>query len=132
VRGSVLAHAGGEELGRTGLQQTRAVRGDYPVLESIVELQAGATVILSVARDQRRDVALICDKSKFRDDGLYRIGNLDSVVRFQACKDLAFNNGISQFDGGIVVAHRRCFSLDFYIAGNKRRITRRLPLRAGC
>jgi hypothetical protein len=76
-------------------------------------------------------VALIYDTSKFRDDGAYRIRDLDSVVRFEACKNPRFNHGLSQFDGGVVVAGRRCFTLDFYIRGHRGKIERRLPPR-GC
>jgi hypothetical protein len=122
----------GAELRGTGLPQTRSVHGGYPVLEAIATLKAGATVVLAVPRAERRYVALVYDKSKFRDDGLYRLRSLDSAVRFEACRDPAFNHGISQFDGGIVLARRRCFSLDFWVAGDKRRITRRLPLGAHC
>jgi hypothetical protein len=49
------------------------------------------------------------------------------VVRFEACKDPHFNHGFSQFDGGVVVAGRRCFTLDFYIRGRPGKIERRLP-----
>jgi hypothetical protein len=62
----------GAELSRSGLGQTRGVRGRYPVLESIAVLKAGATAVVAVPPDQRGDVALIYDKSKFRNDGLYR------------------------------------------------------------
>jgi hypothetical protein len=122
----------GAELTRSGLPQTRGVHGGYPVLEAIVTLEAAATVVLSVPPAERGYIALVYDKSKFRDDGLYQVRNLDSVVRFEACRDRAFNHGISQFDGGIVLASRRCFSLDFWVAGDKRRITRRLPVGGNC
>ena len=122
----------GAELTRSGLPQTPNVRGRYPSLEAIAVIKAGATVVLAVPRAERSDVALIYDKSKFRNDGLYRVRDLASVVRFAACQDPAFNQGISQFDGGLVVANRRCFSLDFFIAGRKRVVTRRLPLGRHC
>ena len=80
---------------------------------------------------ERSYVGLIYDPSKFRDDGSYRIADLDWVVRFEACKNPRFNHGLSQFDGGIVVAGRRCFTLDFYIRGRRGKIERRLPAR-GC
>jgi hypothetical protein len=73
---------------------------------------------------------VIYDPAQFRDDGSYRIRDLDWVVRFEACKNPRFNHALSQFDGGIVVAGRRCFTLDFCIRGHPRHIERRLP--RGC
>jgi hypothetical protein len=122
----------GAELTHSGLPHTPGVRGRYLSLEAIAVVRAGATVVLVVPRAERRYVALIYSKSNFRSDGLYRIRDLASVVRFEACRDAAFNHGISQFDGGLVVAGRRCFSLDFFIAGRKRVIRRRLPLGRRC
>jgi hypothetical protein len=46
---------------------------------------------------------------------------MDDVVRFEACADPTFNHGYSQFDGGFVVAGRRCFSLDIYVNGHRYR-----------
>ena len=122
----------GSELARRGLESQRGVGGRFLSLEAIAVLKAGSRVVLSVPPAERDRVALIYDKSKFRGDGLYRVRDLDSVVKFEACRDPAFNQGISQFDGGIVVADRRCFSLDFYIEGDKAKITRRLPIAARC
>jgi hypothetical protein len=108
-------------------------------LESIAVIEAGASVTVAVpasersyVESERSYVALIYDKSKFRDDGAYRIRDLDWVVRFEACKDPHFNHGISQYDGGVVVAERRCFTLDFYIQGRAGKIERRVPARARC
>jgi hypothetical protein len=122
----------GSELAHTLLAQPRSSGGRYPALESIAILKAGTKVVLAIPRAERGAVALIYDKGKFREDGLYRVRDLDQVVRFEACRDPAFNHGISQFDGGIVVVGRRCFSLDLYVAGMPRRLTRRLPIGARC
>jgi hypothetical protein len=78
-------------------------------------------------RQERQDrAAAACD------DGAYRISDLDWVARFEACKDPHFNHGISQYDGGIVVAQHRCFTLDFYIKGRPGRILRRVPATGDC
>jgi hypothetical protein len=122
----------GPELTRRGLESRRRIGGRFLSLEAIAVVKAGSTVVLSVPRAERDRVGLIYNKDKFRNDGLYRVRDLDSVVGFEACRDPAFNGGISQFDGGIVVADRRCFSLDFYIAGDRAKITRRLPIAARC
>jgi hypothetical protein len=90
----------GSELTRRGLESQRGIDGRFLSLEAIAVVKAGSTVVLSVPRAERDRVALIYDKSKFRNDGLYRVGDLDFVVRFEACGDPAFNQGISQFDGG--------------------------------
>jgi hypothetical protein len=114
------------------LDRLRPGQTRFRALESIAVIEAGASVTVAVPRSQRSYVALIYDKSKFRDDGAYRIRDLDSVVRFEACKDPHFNHGVSQYDGGIVVAGRRCFTLDFYIQGREGKIERRIPSRARC
>ena len=89
---------------------------------------AGAVVTVAVPASERSYVGLIYDTSKFRDDGSYRIADLDWVVPFEACRDPRFNHGPSQFDGGMVVAGRRCcLTLDFYIHGHPEELERRLP-----
>lgn len=90
----------------------------YPI-ESIAVVDAGATVTLAVAPADRDRAGLIYDQNKFRPDGLYRIADMDDVVRFEACADPTFNHGYSQFDGGFVVAGRSCFSVDIYVDGHR-------------
>jgi hypothetical protein len=130
-------HVGPLWLGELGalplalLDPARPGQTRFGALEDIAVIKAGAVATVAVPRFERSYVGLIYDPSKFRDDGSYRIADLDWVVRFQACKDPRFNHGFSQFDGGVVVAGRRCFTLDFYIQGQRRKIERRLPSR-GC
>jgi hypothetical protein len=114
------------------LDRVRAGPTRFWALESIAVVKAGASVTVAVPAPERSYVALIYDKNKFRDDGAYRIRDLDWVVRFQACKDAHFNHGVSQYDGGVVVARRRCFMLDFYIQGRRGKIERRIPSRGRC
>ncbi|MEA2428126.1 MAG: hypothetical protein QOF37_1754 [Thermoleophilaceae bacterium] len=104
----------------------------YVAIESIVFVTAGHSVTVAVPPPERRFVGLIYDQGKFRDDGAYRIDDLDQEARFVACKDPHFNRGLSQYDGGVVVAGRRCFTLDFYIQGSPRKIERRIPIKGGC
>jgi hypothetical protein len=106
---------------RTQLEQARPGKQRFLAIESIAIVNAGATVTVAVPSDQRGYVGLIYDKSKYREDGLYRIKDLNWVVRFEACTDPTFNHGYSQFDGGIVVARPRCFSLDIYVQGRRYR-----------
>ena len=87
----------------------------FPALESIAVVRAATTVVLAVSRADARVAALVYDERKFRDDGMYRISELDRVVRFEACRDRRFNQGRSQFDGGIVVAGPRCVTLDVHV-----------------
>jgi hypothetical protein len=103
----------------------------YP-LESIAVVNAGSVVTVAVPESQRGFAALIYDQDKFRPDGRYRVNDLDFVVRFEACRDPRFNHGISQFDGGVVVAGPRCFTLDFYIAGRRAKVSRRVPANGPC
>jgi hypothetical protein len=112
------------------LEPARAGQTRFGALEDIAVLKAGAVVTVEVPPSERAYVGLIYDPSKFRDDGSYRISELDWTVRFVACKDPHFNHGLSQFDGGIVIAGRRCFVLDFYVPGHHAKVERRLP--AGC
>jgi hypothetical protein len=83
--------------------------GDFP--------GSHATTANPIAAGTRTSAGAAAPRRRSRDDGLYRIQGLDEVVRFEACRDPRFNHGYSQFDGGIVVAGRRCFSLDIYFGG---------------
>jgi hypothetical protein len=96
-------------------------------VEDIALIKAGAVVTVEVPPAERSYVGLIYDTTKFRDDGAYRIRDLESIVRFEACKNQGFNGGFRQFDGGLVVAGRRCFTLNFYVRGHPARITRSVP-----
>jgi len=108
-------------LKRSQLPATRAGQRHFYSIESIAIVDAGAIVTVAVSPSDRDHVGLIYDESKFRSDGLYRIADLDDVVKFEACADPTFNHGYSQFDGGFVVAGRRCFSLDIYVEGHRYR-----------
>jgi hypothetical protein len=114
------------------LSQSRPGQLRFGAIESIAVIRAGGSVTVAVPASERRYVALIYDQNKFRNDGAYRISDLDSVVRFEACRDPHFNHGISQYDGGIVVVGRRCFTLDFYVSGQKGAARRRIPSTARC
>lgn len=65
-------------------------------------------------------MGLLYDPNKFRDDGLYRIRDLDQVVRFRACKPPSFNHGVSQFDGGFVVTRKQCVHFTVSIPSGRR------------
>jgi hypothetical protein len=106
---------------RWQLPAARAGQQRFYPIESIAVVDAGAAVTLAVAPADRDHAGLIYDQSKFRPDGRYRIADMDDVVRFEACADPTFNHGYSQFDGGFVVAGRRCFSLDIYVDGHRYR-----------
>ena len=82
--------------------------GRYGAYEVIAIVKAGAAPLLSLPRSEWSTVGLLYDPSKFRDDGAYRIRDLNQVVRFRACKAKSFNRGVSQFDGGFVVSHPQC------------------------
>jgi hypothetical protein len=82
--------------------------GRYAAYEVIAIVNAGANPMLSVPRSEWPTVGLLYDPNKFRDDGLYRVQDLDQVVRFRACKSRSFNHGVSQFDGGFVVTSGQC------------------------
>jgi hypothetical protein len=125
-----LGGLGGLSLAQLPPRRPRQQR--FLALESIAIIKAGAVVTVTVPVAQRRSVGLLYDQDKFRPDGRYRVKDLDFVVRFEACKDPAFNHGISQYDGGIVVAGRRCFTLDFSIAGRHTKIRRRVPGKGAC
>jgi hypothetical protein len=130
-------HTGPLSLGELGaltlasLDPARPGQTRFEALEDVAVLRAGAVVTVAVPQSERSYVGLIYDTSKFRNDGAYRIADLDSAVRFEACRNPHFNHGFSQFDGGVVVAGRRCFTLDFYIRGRRGKLERRLP-RHGC
>lgn len=105
--------------------------GRYGAIESIVVVPAGREVTITVPRGERTVVGLVYDTRKFRDDGLYRISELDSSFRFVACGDPDFNHGVSQFDGGYVVSGRRCVRIDVVIRGEPVRHVR-FPVGARC
>ncbi len=115
----------------TNLKDAKAIEGldppiggRYPALEAIAVLRAGNEVTVTVPARERSTVALLYDKSKFRDDGLYYVPELDSGVVFKACKDASFNRGVSQFDGGLVVTRRQCIELDFRLGSHARAVRR--------
>jgi hypothetical protein len=80
----------------------------YGAYEIIAIVQAGAQPVLSLPKSEWSSVGLLYDPGKFRDDGAYRLRDLDQVIRFQACRSRNFNHGVSQFDGGFVVTRRQC------------------------
>jgi hypothetical protein len=85
-----------------------AMRGRHSAYEVIAIVTAGADPVLTLPRSEWRSVGLLYDPGKFRTDGLYRLADLDQVVRFHACPNQSFNHGVSQFDGGFVVTHEQC------------------------
>lgn len=80
----------------------------YGAYEVIAIVNAAAAPTLSLPRSEWPTVGLLYDPSKFRDDGAYRVRDLDQVVHFRACKAKSFNHGVSQFDGGFVVSRPEC------------------------
>ena len=86
----------------------RAAGRRYGALEAIAIVTAGQEPVLSLPRSEWATVGLIYDPNKFREDGAYRIGDLDQVVRFTACRSPSFNHGVSQFDGGFVITRKQC------------------------
>jgi hypothetical protein len=84
------------------------VGGRSGAYEVIAIVSAGAEPVISLPRSEWSTVGLLYDPNKFRDDGAYRIRDLDQVVRFVACRSRSFNHGVSQFDGGFVVTRKQC------------------------
>jgi hypothetical protein len=84
------------------------VEGRYGAYEVIAIVNAGTAPTLTLPRSEWSTVGLLYDPAKFREDGAYRIQDLDQAVRFRACKAESFNDGVSQFDGGFVVSRRQC------------------------
>jgi hypothetical protein len=114
------------------LPRRPAQASSFPAVESIAVLRAGSSVTVAIPSRERAFVGFIYDERKFRGDGLYRIDDLDHVVRFDACRDRRFNGGVSQFDGGIVVDGPRCVSLDFYVGSSPRALRRRIGIDTRC
>jgi hypothetical protein len=104
----------------------------FPALESIAVLQAGHEATVMVPQRERATVALLYDKSRFRDDGLYSLRGMASTVAFKACGDPSFNHGVSQFDGGLLVTRPQCLELDFTFDGSSRMVRRYVPFRRSC
>jgi hypothetical protein len=85
-----------------------SIRGRHSAYEVIAIVDAGAKPVLTLPRSEWPSVGLLYDPGKFRTDGLYRLVDLDQVVRFHACPNRNFNHGVSQFDGGFVVTRSQC------------------------
>jgi hypothetical protein len=85
-----------------------SMRGRHSAYEVIAIVNAGAKPVLSLPRSEWPSVGLLYDPAKFRSDGLYRLADLDQVVRFRACANQSFTHGVSQFDGGFVVTRSQC------------------------
>jgi hypothetical protein len=118
--------------GRPAGSAAASAGGASPSIESVAVLDAGHTVRLAVPAGERRTVGLLYDKAKFRDDGLYRVREMDAAVRFLACKDRAHNHGVSQFDGGLVVSRPQCVTLEFFIDGAAKPVRRYIPIERPC
>jgi hypothetical protein len=84
------------------------VDGRYGAYEVIAIVNAGAAPTLTLPRSEWSTVGLLYDPAKLREDGAYRIRDLDQVVRFRACRAKRFNHGVSQFDEGFVVSRPQC------------------------
>ena len=82
--------------------------GRYGAYEIVAVVSAGAMPVLSLPRSEWATVGLLYNPDKFRNDGAYRIQDMDQVVRFSACKSRSFNHGVSQFDGGFLVTRKQC------------------------
>jgi hypothetical protein len=105
--------------------------GRFGSIESIVVVAAGAQATLTVPASERGTIGLLYDGARFRSDGAYRLSDLDSSVRFLACRDKRFNRGVSQFDGGYVVTRRQCVQLRLSVEGERPRDIR-FPAGAAC
>ena len=102
----------------------------YGAYEIIAFAQAGAQPVLSLPKSEWSSVGLLYDPNKFREDGAYRLRDLDQVIRFQACRSRTFNHGVSQFDGGFVVTRRQC--VHFQVNSSDHTYTGEFPAAAPC
>jgi hypothetical protein len=107
-------------------------RGErHGAYEVIAIVNAGADLTISLPRSEWSTVGLLYDPSKFRDDGLYRLTDMDQAMRLIACKPPSFNHGVSQFDGGFVVTRPQCVRFAVTTADG-RRYSGRFPAAAPC
>lgn len=95
------------------------LHGRHGAYEVIAIVTARARPVLALPRSEWPTVGLLYDPAKFRDDGVYRLQDLDQVVRFRACPRASFNHGVSQFDGGFVVTRPQCVHFTVTVAGER-------------
>jgi hypothetical protein len=104
----------------------------YGAYEVIAIVNAGTRPTLSLPRSEWASVGLLYDPGKFRDDGAYRIRDLDQVVHFRACRSPSFNHGVSQFDGGFVVTRPQCVRFSVTVSGGRTYYYGEFPAAAKC
>jgi hypothetical protein len=117
---------------RPGMPLPGKVGGRYSAYEVIAIVNAGTRPTLTLPRSEWASVGLLYDPRKFRDDGAYRIRDLDQVVHFRACQSPSFNHGVSQFDGGFVVTHPQCVRFRVNIPGGHTYYYGEFPAAARC
>lgn len=111
-------------ISSTGAAPVLTAAGRAGAAEVIAVVNAGAEVTLMIPSSERRTVGLLYQLNKFRDDGAYRVADMDPSVRFVACTSKAFNHGRSQFDGGFVISTARCVTFTVSVRGQGTRTGR--------
>jgi hypothetical protein len=127
-------------LGPLALSNLRTYRADQPLpghlgkrfgaYEIIAVVRHGATPTIRLPRAEWATVGLLYDPNKFRADGAYRIKDLAQAAQLRACRPAAFNHGVSQFDGGFVVARPQC--VHFTVTAHERVYSGEFPAAAHC
>ncbi len=102
-------------------------RRRYLAYKTVTEVDASRKVIVTIAAGSRRYARLLYDPSHFRDDGRYLLTDGQTSVTFVACaRDQPTTTGSgtvgakTQFNGGFIVAGRRCVSMLITSSGDPR------------
>jgi hypothetical protein len=114
--------------GRPARASYHAVGGLVVAEKSLIAVNDGATVTISVPPDERRRLSLDYTYIRPRTAaGRYRVADGTSEVTFHACPPGSNDSPSSQFAGGFIVAGAQCARIDVQVGGDAARLERRIP-----
>jgi hypothetical protein len=115
---SGIRFAGLREAAGLRASDLAALHNRYLAYKAVTEVDAGRDMTVAVAPASRTYARLLYDPRSFRDDGRYLLADGELRVRFSSCaasQPRRSGGGAvgarTQFNGGFVVAGRRCVSL---------------------
>ena len=104
------------EWPRSTLAPVPGTRDRYQAHKVLAIISSGATVTVTVPVAAQRNFALLYDPSRFNRRS-YRVADGEWQVTFQGCRWQDADGFTPGFNGGFIVAGRRCVSLNVSVKG---------------